>query len=285
MPEPEPEPEPEPRDPRLSFKAPGPMFDEEPEPEPASRDELDLVDDSAPLANDEGPALSQKQLDDMFGSDAEPEPIESFSGGGDDRSLQTTSLDDLEEPEPIPEVFKSPESVIEDDEEILSKIPSLRKKQKKGGSVVGKVVAVMAAILVGGIVAGAIVAREEIVKQWPDAAGLYEMIGLEAEPIGAGLTINKPNSDRVLENGKDVLVVTAQISNVTDQPRPVPHIRVALFNAGNEEVQAIVVAPVAQQVAPGETLNFTARLVEPAATARRLEVTFVKAEMADGKGK
>jgi hypothetical protein len=260
------------------------MFDEEPEPEPASRDDLDLVDESESLAADEGPALSQQQLDDMFGSDAEPEPIESFSGGG--QSSETTSLDDLEEPEPIPEVFKSPESAIDDDEEILSKIPSLRKKQqKKGGGMVGKIVAAMAAILVGGIVAGAIVARQDIVKQWPDLAPYYEMIGLAAEEVGAGLDIRKVDSQRVLENGKDVLVVTGQVSNITDQPRPVPHLRVSLFNAGNEEVQFIVVAPVTDQVPPGETVNFTARLVEPAATARRLEVGFVKAETAPEKGK
>ena len=115
-----------------------------------------------------------------------------------------------------------------------------------------------------------------VVRTRPGAASVYEMIGLEGAAPGEGLDIRDVKSERALENGVDVLIVKGTISNVTDMARAVPMIRVSLYNATEEEVQAIVVPPVAPQVPPGESLPFAARLEEPAPTARRLEVTFTK---------
>ena len=64
------------------------------------------------------------------------------------------------------------------------------------------------------------------------------------------------------------------IANMTDVPREVPMVRVSLFDEADKEVQFVLVtADSVNLVAAGNT-RFKAKLVEPAPSARRFEVTF-----------
>ncbi|MEQ8194572.1 MAG: FxLYD domain-containing protein, partial [Rhodospirillales bacterium] len=72
------------------------------------------------------------------------------------------------------------------------------------------------------------------------------------------------------------------IQNTTREKIAVPMIKVALYNADNKEVQAVMVTPRTPQVDPGKSLGFRAQIDDPAATARRFEVTFTEAKSAPG---
>jgi predicted Zn finger-like uncharacterized protein len=165
-----------------------------------------------------------------------------------------------EEPaeEPIPEVFTA---------------PSAAHKEQRGA---GTKVAVALLLIVAAAIAGGYLARDTIITAWPDAGALYEMLGLESGTLGKGLDIRNVKTDREVFEGREALVVSGSIINVTDLPRQVPMIKVSLFDAQGEEVQSVVVPPESEDLEPGDNVGFKARLVDPAPVARRVEVTFTK---------
>jgi hypothetical protein len=105
------------------------------------------------------------------------------------------------------------------------------------------------------------------------ASRLTTLIGL-AEPLGAGLEIGAEPSVREETAEGDVLVVQGTVTNLTDQPRPLPGIRVSLFDNDDTELQHVMVVPDRDMLAAGESIAFSARLEQPAPTARRIKVTF-----------
>ena len=99
------------------------------------------------------------------------------------------------------------------------------------------------------------------------------MVGLQ-EPPGAGLDIGGVTSFRQETAVGDVLVVEGTVTNVTDSSRPLPLVRVSLFDTDDAELQHVLVVPDQQVLVPGERIAFSARLEQPAPTARRIKVTF-----------
>ncbi len=270
VPEPEPEPEPEP--------ATAPEPEPEPEPEAAQEQpaetaeqaegaesaEEEGADGGEEAAETEGPALSQDDLDAMFGMDEEPQPVESLVENADGDVPSTIEVpEDLPDPEPIPEVFSAPE---------VGEI-----EEGKAGNT-GKIIAILAAIFVFGIVIGAFVAKDRIIRAWPGVEGLYSAIGLSGRPLGDGLKFRGIKSEREFAQGVEMLVVRGIIANTKAETRPVPLIKVSLFDASNREVRRVVFPPKLEQLPPGENITFKARLREPPPTARRLEVTFTRPE-------
>ena len=104
------------------------------------------------------------------------------------------------------------------------------------------------------------------------------MIGLSGDTLGAGLDIRNVKSERETKDDVDILVVRGIIINVAGEPRMVPLIRVSLYNSDNEEVQSLIVKPAKPELKPKATAGFRARLEDPPASARRLEVTFTRSE-------
>ena len=76
------------------------------------------------------------------------------------------------------------------------------------------------------------------------------------------------------DRGVDVMVVRGEIANVSDKERMVPMIRVVLLDGNKEFIQSAVAAPLKNRLPAGATIAFGAKLPEPLALARRLEVTF-----------
>ncbi|MGF1639451.1 MAG: DUF3426 domain-containing protein [Rhodospirillales bacterium] len=164
--------------------------------------------------------------------------------------------------EPIPAVLTATRSDVR-------KPPPARRRAVSGGAI--------AALAVGGALLLAAVlmfARESIVAALPAAAGVYAALGLGADAVGEGLDIRDVRSDRQSAVDGEALVVAGVVANIADGPRELPLIRVALFDADDEELQSITVSPDRPALPPGETLAFTARLDNPMATARRIKVTF-----------
>jgi len=230
-----PEPEPEPK--------PEPKPEPEPEPEPEEED--DTV------------GLSAQELDEMFGDD-EPDGFQSIvAPDDDDTDDEFTDPDNIPEPDPIPQVF----TAADDDAE-----PKPRK--------IGKIIGIAAGVVVVGLLVGGYAMKSTIVEMVPATTGLYKMIGLGAEKVGAGLQMKNIRSSRENENGLEILVVRGSVANISKVERTVPLIQVDLNDADGHSIQTAVAAPIRNKLAAGEEASFKARLVEPSPLARQVVTTF-----------
>ncbi len=269
-----------------------------PPPEPEEEDDLALpeMDDDDPMAafatdddddsgaSDDGEEeLSSADIEAMFGDDDDdPEPLGSMveSGGDDDDDDDgdIEGFDDLEEPEPIPQVFTAEETgddeYVDDDDEEEDHEP-----EKKGGIL--KIVLIAVVLLLLGIVGAAIFLKDMVIEFVPAAEGVYSMIGLGDDALGAGLSINDVKSTRESISGKDVLVVRGVIVNVSDRERPVPLLELRLSDLDGKPVQSASTAPLKKLLAAGDQIGFKIQVEEPSALARRLEVTFIE-RLAEG---
>ena len=183
----------------------------------------------------------------------------------EDEDSDVADPEGLPEPEAIPEVFTTPDSVPEGQE------------RKRG---LGRVVSLAAVLVLVPAVLGAglFFGRAQVVDLWPRAGPLYAMIGFPVDTLGAGLEFRDVKSERLVENGADMLVVGGRIDNITDQPRDIPLIRVALVDASNEEIRSLVVSPNKGRIPAGASIRFKARLENPPGMASGLEVTFTEGE-------
>ncbi len=259
MPEPEPVAEPEP-------EAEAPPAEAQPEAAPETQPEPGDAPGEA-VAEDE--ILSDEELEEVFGSeDDAPPPLESIvETDVDEEPDEPIDPDDLSE-EPIPQVFTATHPAGEEER----------------GLGLGIIIPTVAVVVLIVLAAGLYFARFPIAAVWPGAKPIYAMLGISAETLGEGLDIRNVKSERQIEDGGDVLVVRGVIFNVSDEPRPVPLIRLALFDASGEEVLVEVIEPRKGELEADTGMGFKARLKDTPATARRLEVTFTAPEMPDEGG-
>jgi predicted Zn finger-like uncharacterized protein len=142
-----------------------------------------------------------------------------------------------------------------------------------GGRWVVPVAAAVAGIAVIGVL---LLARDGIVRIFPGAAGVYAALGLGGEPaVGASLEFRNVTSRREWSGADEVLIVQGVIANLDTTVVPVPTVRVALYDGQNAEVQAAIVTQALGAVEPGKTVEFEARLPNPAANAQSIRVSFV----------
>lgn len=115
--------------------------------------------------------------------------------------------------------------------------------------------------------------RQEIATVWPQSTSFYSAMGLPVR----GLDFHDLYSSRQTENGQGILTVTGTIVNDSALELPVPQtIRIILSDAKNHEVYRWSFAPDVAILKPGQSAKFTTRLSSPPATARHLEIHFVK---------
>jgi predicted Zn finger-like uncharacterized protein len=150
--------------------------------------------------------------------------------------------------------------------------PRRRWRMMAGGAAAMLVVAV-ALLIIG---------EGPITRALPGAAGVYHLVGLAPAPPGVGLEIRELASSREWTGSEDVLIVTGSIANAAGAPRTLPPLRVALFDDDRTEVQTTLIEPAKPVLAVGESVRFTARIVSPAASARRMVVSFDVAGLEHG---
>ena len=235
--------------------------------EPEETNDIKAVDEG-----EEDESLSQEDLDAIFSDADDPEPIGSISDGApddddDDEVVPDLDFDDLPEPDPIPNVFTPGAS----DEDAKKKPRSLFKTI---------IIGVFAFLIV--LLATLVFARGFITDLMPLTKSIYEMIGL-GEKLGAGLKIGNAKPTRGTSRGKEALIVTGVITNVSEDTRPVPLIKAALLDGENREIQHSVAAPLKSELPAGKRMKFKVTLIEPSPLARRIEVAFAAPEEASKK--
>lgn len=226
--------------------------------------------DDAQNADDDAGGLSPDDIEAMFGEEDDVAPVSSMvdDGPGDDAEEdedEEVEFDDLNEPEPIPQVF----TTDEDDEDEEGE-----EGESKGALL--KIILAVVLVLIIGLGGAAIFLRDTVIELIPGAEGFYHMIGLSDDSLGAGLAIKDVKSTRESIGGKDVLVVRGVISNVSEKVRPVPLLELKLSDLDGSMVQSEKTAPLKMELAAGDQIGFKIQVENPSALARRLEVTFTE---------
>jgi len=138
------------------------------------------------------------------------------------------------------------------------------------------------AMLLVGIVIGALIGRESVVRRLPETAGLFEMAGM---PVNLrGLELIEVTSERTREDDGEYLSVHGTIVNRTDRSHMVPPIAVILREETGQPVYSWNVEADRRTLHPGENVRFRARLVAPPPEARQVLVRFAPtADIAGGR--
>jgi hypothetical protein len=163
-------------------------------------------------------------------------------------------------PEPIPDVFASAPAK-----------PAVRRKGAAG------LWLLLAVLLTGSTGAGLYFLQDKVIDRWPEAARYYDEFGLRNEVVGAGLTFRNYNSERLVQDANEVLIVRGVIANTTEQPHEVPLLRLALYN-NQTLLQEKIISPPQTTLDAHGTVGFRITLDQPDANASRFEVTFTAAK-------
>lgn len=122
------------------------------------------------------------------------------------------------------------------------------------------------------LVASLIYVREPLVRISPDLASLYAFIGFNVNL--RGFEIQNVRSERVVESGGPILIITGEIKNINSEISQTPKIRFGLKTNTNEEIYAWEHELSAPSIVPGGIARFQSRLPSPPPLGRNLSVRF-----------
>lgn len=136
---------------------------------------------------------------------------------------------------------------------------------RRGARIVGAVVLV-------GMLSVGYFGRTLVVEQFPSMAGLYETLGLGVNIVG--LDFDKVNTLQTLRDGKEVLVVSAEIVGLNRSPVRVPQVIVTLLDAEGEGIYEWSVTPDVHDLMAGERSAVQTQLNLPPGNAARVRLSF-----------
>jgi len=123
-------------------------------------------------------------------------------------------------------------------------------------------------VLVAALVLVAVRARDRIMAMYPAATPVYAVLHL-TEPPGSGLEITS-----TVTRTADSLIIAGNIVNDTAEPHRVARLRVTLRDGAKGDLEAKVIDPPVDHLAPGATAQFNAVFEHPSITAIGADVTF-----------
>jgi predicted Zn finger-like uncharacterized protein len=116
--------------------------------------------------------------------------------------------------------------------------------------------------------------QDKLIDRWPGLAKYYEQIDARRDEVGAGLKFRNYNSERLMQDNNEVLIVRGVIVNDTEQKHDIPLLRLALYN-GTALLQEKIISPPQAALDAKATVGFKVTLEQPDANATRFEVTFI----------
>ena len=127
-------------------------------------------------------------------------------------------------------------------------------------------------VLIAGVLATAYFGRVRVVERFPAMAGVYEAVGLGVNVVG--LDFSNVSSMRTFKDGKEVLVVAAQIVGLMRDPVTVPAVVVTLINEDGQAIYEWSVTPSVRDLMAGERSTFDTQLTLPPGDASRVRLSF-----------
>lgn len=118
----------------------------------------------------------------------------------------------------------------------------------------------------------AYVLRVDIVRTFPRIAGAYAMVGLKTN--GTNLQFGDYKATTSLKGGRFVVTVEAQVKNISEDPAPVPPVRVKLLDATQAQFSSVLMPPGNLIVAPHATRTLTFDVPDPKDEVAGLDLTF-----------
>ncbi|WP_299477801.1 zinc-ribbon domain-containing protein [uncultured Roseibium sp.] len=252
--------------------------------EEAARDEADWAAD-AKADTDEDAATDETATDDSDADagDADTSDDVEFSSPSEDESENTDEdkfsadlADDEAEgeadaPEDVESRAKRPKIVVNPDKFRRNHIGAIlswvarRNFRRLGG--------ILIFTLALGALASFVFMRDSMVKQSPDLASLFQIIGFEVNL--RGLEFRNLRTFSEIEAGKKVLVVEGSIRNLADETNAVPAVRLSIRNSDLQEVYAWTVEPRTKALNGLDETRFRTILADPPEEASDIQVRFI----------
>ena len=136
------------------------------------------------------------------------------------------------------------------------------------------IVATVFLSLILGLAGGVFLGKDYIVKLYPPAAKYLAMVGLRSKfAVGAGLRIR--NQRAAWDEKTGALTVSGLVSNVSEEVRMVPMIKISLTDIKGGEVQSLLVEPDVMELPPLENMPFQAVVDNPDGRARGMNIELV----------
>ena len=135
------------------------------------------------------------------------------------------------------------------------------------------------------VLAVAYLLRVDIVKAFPRIAGAYAMVGMKVNPTGLEFIEKKQTAEVNFKGGRFVVTVKAQVRNVSDQPMPVPPVRVNLLDATLAPFNSVLMPAGGLVVAPHATRTLTFDVPDPKNLVASLDLKFDLEAMKAMRGK
>jgi predicted Zn finger-like uncharacterized protein len=131
--------------------------------------------------------------------------------------------------------------------------------------------------VVAALVLGGYRFRHEVVRLWPPAMKLYEVIGLTVDPP-SGYFLRVPQDSlrfrRDSDSGVPILVVSGEIHNSSDKPQRVAPMRVVLLDKENRPLRTERLKIEERVVEPGGRAPFKVSISNPPPEASAVRITF-----------
>ena len=122
------------------------------------------------------------------------------------------------------------------------------------------------------LLSGGLLFRTEIVRAFPDMAGVYAALGMGVNVVGLNFSDVTTLISR--KDGATVMSVDATISSVETHAVAVPPVVVTLLGADGQPLYEWSVTPDAADLRPGEMVKFSTRLNAPPAGVTHVRLTF-----------
>lgn len=132
-------------------------------------------------------------------------------------------------------------------------------------------ISLLAFVLVGGFYF-----RDQVVRTFPELAGIYAVVGVKINVVG--LDFRDIQTLQTLENGSDVMIVSAHIQNISKHRVEVPAVVITILDEEGTSLYTWSVTPVARAIGPRETIEFETKLNAAPRGAETVQLTF-----ADGR--
>jgi predicted Zn finger-like uncharacterized protein len=246
---------------------------------PTADNKTDTVKDEEDWAAD---ADAGEGDQDDFAAEDDPEPvadvkppIKDTSPSKAEASSQKSAAEAVPDVDPksadIETLAKRPKIIVNPDKFRTNRIGAiidwlLRRNYRRIGGV----------LLLGGALAMTVMLvlmRDTLVKQSPDLASLYSMVGLDVNL--RGLEFRNLRTFMEVEDGRRVLVVEGSIRNLQKERNSVPAVRLSIRSADFQEVYAWTVEPRTKNLNALDETRFRTILADPPDGASDIQVRFV----------
>ncbi len=137
----------------------------------------------------------------------------------------------------------------------------------------------MTVLIFIGLIGGALHFRNDVVRIWPQAAGVFRLAGFEVNRFG--LDFNSIEPTRTFDGTTPLLTVTGSVVNISRNTQPAAPVRIGLLDDNGIEVAVLTADLDKTKLAPGEEATFSARLENPPVSALDIELYFIEPDGSD----